>query len=43
MYNVYDSSGRKKVTIGKKGTGDLEFWDPYGIAIFRDMVCVVDK
>ena len=39
---VYDSSGRRKATIGKKGKGDLEFNQPYGIAISGDTVYVTD-
>ena len=40
---VYDSSGRRKATIGKAGKGDLEFYYPWGIAISRDILYVVDS
>ena len=39
---VYDCSGSRKATIGKKGTGDLEFNHPHGIAISGDRVYVAD-
>ena len=39
---VYDSSSRHKATIGKRGTGDLEFNSPHGIAITGDTVYVAD-
>ena len=39
---VYDSSGSRKATIGKKGTWDLEFNHPHGIAISGDTVYVAD-
>ena len=41
--HVYDSSGRRKATIGKPGKGDLEFSYPYGIAISGDRVYVADR
>ena len=31
--SVYDSSGTRKATIGKRGTGDLEFEHPYGMPV----------
>ena len=40
---VYDSSGKRKATIGKHGESDLEFKYPYGIAISGDRVYVVDS
>ena len=39
---VYDSSGTRKATFGKRGKGDLEFINPYGIAISEDTVYVAD-
>ena len=39
---VYDSSGRKKATIGKYGHGNLEFDRPFGIAITGDTAYVAD-
>ena len=39
---VYDWRGKMKATIGKKGTGDLEFDRPVGIAIAGDTVYVAD-
>ena len=41
--HVYDSSGRRKDTIGKRGTGDLEFNFPEGIAISENTVYVADS
>ena len=40
---VYESSGRRKATIGRPGKGDLEFRGPYGINIFGDIVYVADR
>ena len=39
---VYDSSGRKKTTIGSKGTGPLQFTHPIGIAINGDIMYVAE-
>ena len=39
---VYDSSGRKKTTIGSKGTGSLQFTNPIGIAINGDIMYVAE-
>ena len=41
--NVYDTCGRRKATIGNYGRGDLNFDDPYGIAISGDTVYVADR
>ena len=40
--HVYDKNGEKKTTIGKGGSGPLEFRSPYGIAIHGDVVFVAD-
>ena len=40
---LYDSSGRRKATIGESGRGDVEFSGPSGIAISGDIVYVADR
>ena len=40
---VYDSSGKKKTTIGSKGSGELQFESPRGIAISGEVVYVAEK
>ena len=39
---VYDSSGKKKTTIGSKGSGQLQFKSPCGIDITGDVIYVAD-
>ena len=38
--HVYDSSGKKKTTIGSNRSGELQFQSPYGIAISGEVVYV---
>ena len=40
--HVYDSSGKKKTTIGSRGSGELQFQNPYGIAISGEVVYVAE-
>ena len=40
---VYDRRSEMKATIGKQGTGDLEFNQPIGIAIAGDTVYLADS
>ena len=40
--HVYDSSGKKKTTIGSKGSGELQFQLPCGIAISGEVVYVAE-
>ena len=40
--HVYDSSGKKKTTIGSKGSGELLFQSPYGINISGEVVYVAE-
>ena len=40
--HVYDSSGKKKTTIGSKGSGELQFQNPCGIAISGEVVYVAE-
>ena len=40
--HVYDSSGKKKTTIGSKGNGELQFRRPHGIAISAEVVYVAE-
>ena len=40
---VYDSSGKKKTTIGSNGSGELQFQSPRGIAISREVVYVAEN
>ena len=40
--HVYDSSGKKKTTIGSKGSGELQFQSPCGIAISGEVVYVAE-
>ena len=40
--NVYDISGKKKTTIGSRGSGELQFEQPYGIAISGEVVHVAE-
>ena len=40
--HVYDSSGKKKTTIGSNGTGELQFQSPCGIAISGEVVYVAE-
>ena len=40
--HVYDSSGKKKTTIGSRGSGELQFQSPYGIAISGEVVYVAE-
>ena len=39
---VYDSSGKKKTTIGSKGSGELQFQYPRGIAISGEVAYVAE-
>ena len=39
---MYDSSGKKKTTIGSEGSGELQFNVPQGIAITGDVVYVAE-
>ena len=40
--HVYDSSGKKKTTIGSKGKGKLQFQSPCGIDISEEVVYVAE-
>ena len=40
--HVYDSSGKRKTTIGSEGSGELQFNEPQGIAITGDVVYVAE-
>ena len=40
--HVYDSSGKKKTTIGSYGSGELQFQSPFGIAISGEVVYVAE-
>ena len=40
---VYDSSGKKKTTIGSNGSGELQFQYPRGIAISGEVVYVAEQ
>ena len=40
--HVYDSSGKRKTTIGSKGSGELQFNRPQGIAITGDGIYVAE-
>ena len=40
--HVYDSSGKKKTTIGSEGSGKLQFNEPQGIAITGDVIYVAE-
>ena len=40
--HVYDSSGKKKTTIGSKGSGELQFQSPHGIVISGEVVYVAE-
>ena len=40
--HVYDSSGKKKTTIGSNGSGELQFESPYGIVISGEVVYVAE-
>ena len=40
--HVYDSSGKKKTTIGSGAYGELRFQHPYGIAISGEVVYVAE-
>ena len=39
---VYDSSGKKKTTIGSRGNSEVQFQSPYGIDISGEVVYVAD-
>ena len=41
--HVYDSSGKKKTTIGSYGSGELQFQSPCGIAISGEVVYVAER
>ena len=41
--HVYDSSGKKKTTIGSRGSGELQFQTPHGIAISGEVVYVAEQ
>ena len=41
--HVYDSSGKKKTTIGSYGSGELQFQSPYGIVISGEVVYVAEN
>ena len=40
--HVYDSSGKKKTTIGSKGSGEVQFQSPNGIDISGEVVYVAE-
>ena len=40
--HVYDSSGKRKTTIGSEGSGKLQFNEPQGIAITGDVIYVAE-
>ena len=40
--HVYGSSGKKKTTIGSKGSGELQFQSPHGIVISGEVVYVAE-
>ena len=40
--HVYNSSGKRKTTIGYKGSGELQFNEPRGIAITGDVIYVAE-
>ena len=40
--HVYDSSGKRKTTIGSEGSGKLRFNEPEGIAITGDVIYVAE-
>ena len=42
IHDVYDSSRKKKTTIGCKGSGELQFHSPGGIAINEEIVYVAE-
>ena len=41
--HVYDSNGKKKTTIGSKGSGELQFQSPRGIVISGEVVYVAEQ
>ena len=41
--HVYDSNGKKKSTIGSKGSGELQFEDPRGITIIGEIVYIAES
>ena len=41
--HVYDSSGKKKTTIGSEGSGELQFQSPNGIDISGEVVYVSER
>ena len=41
--HVYDSSGKKKTTIGSEGSGEVQFQYPYGIDISGEVVYVAEN
>ena len=41
--HVYDSSGKKKTTIGSNGNGELQFQNPHGIAISGEVVYIAEQ
>ena len=40
--HVYDNNGKKKTTIGSKGSGELQFEDPRGITIIGEIVYIAE-
>ena len=40
--HVYDSNGRHKTTIGSKGSGELQFQNPYGIAVCGEVIYIAE-
>ena len=40
--HVYDSSGKRKTTIGSRGSGEVQFQSPYGIDISGEVVYVAE-
>ena len=40
--HVYDSSGKKKTTIGSEGSGEVQFQSPFGIDISGEVVYVAE-
>ena len=40
---VYDSNGKNKTTIGSKGSGELQFEDPRGIAIIGEIAYIAES
>ena len=41
--HVYDSNGRHKTTIGSRGSGELQFQYPYGIAVCGEVIYMAES